>query len=485
MGLCLLIFIYIAVVYNGLFLARILPNVGKGYLVPVLLPVFNALWLMAFISYLQAHCTDPGRIPPQWYDFIHRAGSSIVVAQARAEWQPGKVTHCKKCQAPRPERAHHCSQCGACVLRMDHHCPWISNCVGFRNYKYFILLGTYGCIGCSFALVSALPELITCVLSFGQDEAYAARRLSVSASLGRSLQSFVVAETTTVAPVWGGVASTTNVFQSYFTTQQAVTGSWLWTAPATLQASTVASLVAPPTVPVAAAATLVPSTSWQPQTELSDAALAAEKQDVAMSVALSGAPAPVDGVAQAAPAPPTTAPATAPAPSPDEDVNVEGSGTGLAPGDDLIFFIFGFVSFFVSVLLASLLLSHVPVACQNVTMIEENYENMPNPYDFGSARENLSQVFGAFGPDWFLPIAPRKPLCDGVVFNRPDSRPDLGLLRDRSETSDGAKPGLRQEEIWRARYAMEPSRPTASEQHPMASLFGPLSWMWNGSGSNV
>lgn len=27
---------------------------------------------------------------------------------------------------------------------MDHHCPWTENCIGFFNYKYYMLLLIYG-----------------------------------------------------------------------------------------------------------------------------------------------------------------------------------------------------------------------------------------------------------------------------------------------------------------------------------------------------
>lgn len=55
------------------------------------------------------------------------------------------------CQVFKPERTHHCSTCKRCVLVMDHHCPWLSNCVGFKNRKTFMLLiiyaFTYGVLG--------------------------------------------------------------------------------------------------------------------------------------------------------------------------------------------------------------------------------------------------------------------------------------------------------------------------------------------------
>jgi palmitoyltransferase len=70
-----------------------------------------------------------------------------------------KVRQCSHCNHFKPQRAHHCRQCNACTLKMDHHCPWVNNCVGYRNYKYFMIMLIYAVL-CLWFVVFTYTEVV-------------------------------------------------------------------------------------------------------------------------------------------------------------------------------------------------------------------------------------------------------------------------------------------------------------------------------------
>jgi hypothetical protein len=74
---------------------------------------------------------------------------------------------CKFCLIIKPERSHHCRQCRKCVLKYDHHCKFLSNCIGFVNYKYFFVFLFYTLILLFFILITLYDGFAIFIEAYG------------------------------------------------------------------------------------------------------------------------------------------------------------------------------------------------------------------------------------------------------------------------------------------------------------------------------
>lgn len=131
------------------------------------------------------------------------------------------------------------------------------------------------------------------------------------------------------------------------------------------------------------------------------------------------------------------------------------------------FLLLGCVVIAANALLVPLNCSHLPNLLDNVTMIESNYDNMPNPFDQGSRVANMAQIFGSPGIDWIIPIPPLRPLTDGICFARTDEPVGPSGYAAAYEDSQWQEA----EDIWRSRYhAQRRSSETAPETGPFSSV---------------
>jgi len=124
------------------FVFRFIPPLLRSHLASgiVVLVVFHVLLAVNQTCFFRTMLIDPGGIPPSFSG----QDTSVVDSGMFCELSSsGNRRICKKCKYFKPDRAHHCSRCMRCILKMDHHCPFVNNCVGFHNYKFFILFLTW------------------------------------------------------------------------------------------------------------------------------------------------------------------------------------------------------------------------------------------------------------------------------------------------------------------------------------------------------
>lgn len=138
-------------------------------------PLFPAVSLvMTGVFFVLTAFCDPGIIPrKEIFELFGKVPEQFTAkvldkyADAPLEEKTKAVQsykYCKTCRIFRPPRASHCAYCNNCIEVFDHHCPFLGNCIGKRNYRYFVLFLVFLIVH-KFIIISGFITLGTAVNS--------------------------------------------------------------------------------------------------------------------------------------------------------------------------------------------------------------------------------------------------------------------------------------------------------------------------------